>query len=209
MKGFIRKISLSVFVTIAALAMFTTVALAWGDDYSRNSYLLRGTYAFTGSGNCVFSAGGQNLFTLIQIWEGEYTFDGHGSGSFKGTFRAVDLYPGNPFGSAGPNAISKAVASWEFNYEMTDDNRFETWLKPGTYDKVYDPTGVGPTNYFDIQGDRFHGAVERDGASIVVTSGPPMIHYLCGSDPTQPPYDCPHVAEALCSESVVGLRVSQ
>jgi hypothetical protein len=196
----------AVLAMIAAITIVIAVTTASADP--RNSPLLRGTYAFTGSGNCVLHMngenGGQNLFTIIQIWEGEYTFDGHGSGSFKGTFRAVDLAPGAP----NNNAPSKAVASWEFYYEMTDHNRFETWLKPGTYDKVEDPTGIHPTNYFDIKGDRFHGALERDGASIVITSGPPMIHYLCGSDPTVSPYVCtPSGIEGICSESVVGLKV--
>ena len=195
----------AVLAMIAAITIVMAVTTALADP--RNSPLLRGTYAFTGSGNCVFSIGGDNIFTLIQIWEGEYRFDGHGSGSFAGTFRAVDLPPGNPFGGK-PNAISKAVASWEFYYEMTDHNRFETWLKPGTYDKVEDPTGIHPTNYFDIKGDRFHGALERDGASIVITSGPPMTHILCASDPSVSPHVCtPSGIEALCSESVVGLKV--
>jgi hypothetical protein len=195
MKGNTKK--LAVFVTIAAMAMFMVVATASADP--RNSQLLRGTYAFTGSGNCVLSMGGTNLFTIIQIWEGDYTFDGHGSGSFKGSFRAVDL---------SSNAISKANVSWEFNYEMTDHNRFETYLKPGTYDKVEDPAGIAPTNYFDVVG-KFYGAVEQDGASIVITSGPPMTHILC-ANPTAPTKDNPCVPsgiEALCSESVVGLRV--
>lgn len=177
--------------------MFTLVPTA--STGSSNSPLLKGTYAFTGSGNCVVSAGGVNLFTIIQIWEGDYTFDGKGSGSFKGTFRAVDL---------SSNAISKADAFWEFEYEMTDHNRFETYLKPGTFDKVEDPTGNRPPDYFDIVG-RFYGAVERDGASIVITSGPPQTHILCAPDPNPALGVCvPSGVEALCSESIVGLTVN-
>jgi hypothetical protein len=109
MKGNIKK--LAVFVMIAAMALFMGVATASADG--RNSHLLRGTYAFTGSGNCVvhITETGVNLFTLIQIWEGEYKFDGRGSGSFKGTLRAVDLNYGFP----NNNAISKAIATWEFD----------------------------------------------------------------------------------------------
>lgn len=190
---------LAVFVMTAALAMFIAVATASAGP--GGSPLLRGTYHFTGSGNCVISMTGVgNLFTIIQIWEGDYTFDGHDSGSFKGTARGVDL---------PTNAISTANASWEFNYEMTDHNLFETYLKPGTYDKVEDPSGVRPTDYFDIVG-RFKGAVEQDGASIVITSGPPMTHILCAPSSTPPSEDnlcVPSGIEALCSESVVGLRV--
>ena len=156
MKGNSKKLAL--FVIAAVVVMFMAVATASADP--RNSQLLRGTYAFTGSGNCVLSVGGVNRFTLIQIWEGEYTFDGHGSGSFKGIMRGVDLSPGAP----NNNAISKANISWEFDYEMTDHNRFQTYLKPGTYDKVEDPSGIRPTQYFDIVG-KFDGAVE---ASISV-----------------------------------------
>ncbi len=197
MKGNIKK--LTVLVIVIATAMFTLVATASAG--SNNSPLLRGTYAFTGSGNCVVSLTGVgNLFTIIQIWEGVYIFDGHGSGSFSGTFRAVDL---------SSNAISKANASWEFEYEMTDHNRFETYLKPGTFDKVEDPTGARPSDYFNIVG-RFYGAVERDGASIVITSGPPQTHILCAADPNPALGVCvPSGVEALCSESIIGLRVNE
>ncbi len=195
MKGNIKKFA--IFVTIAAIAMFSTAAMAWDNH---NWYTpIYGKYAVTGSGNCVPSSGGVNFFTLIQIWEGEYTFDGNGSGSFKGSFRAVNL---------SDNSLSKADVSWEFNYEMTGHNRFETYLKPGTYDKVSDPAGIQPDNYFDIVG-RFSGAVEQNGASIVITSGPPeVIHYLCTStDPPSKQNPCVYSIEALCSESLVGLRV--
>ncbi len=196
MKAIIKK--MLALVIIAAIGLFLAMATASAD--SSNSPLLRGTYAFTGSGNCVLSAGGTNLFTIIQIWEGVYIFDGHGSGSFSGTFRAVDL---------SSNAISKANASWEFEYEMTDHNRFETYLKPGTFDKVEDPTGVRPSDYFNIVGN-FYGAVERDGASIVITSGPPQTHILCAPDPNPALGVCvPSGIEALCSESIIGLRVNE
>jgi len=196
MKGKIKK--LSVLMIVAGLVLFMGVDTSSAG--SSNSPLLRGTYAFTGSGNCVLSAGGANLFTIIQIWEGNYTFDGKGSGSFIGTFRAVDL---------SSNAISRANASWEFEYEMTDHNRFETYLKPGTFDKVEDPTGNRPPDYFNIVG-RFYGAVERDGASIVITSGPPQTHILCAPDPNPALGDCvPSGVEALCSESVTGLQVPE
>ena len=198
MKGNSKK--LASFVVIAGILMFATVAMAGDYQWYPPIY---GKYAFTGSGNCavvlVDSQGKvlSKLSTIIQIWEGNYTFDGHDSGSFEGIFRAVDVQ--NNY------ATSMAKASWVFKYKMTDYNRFETYLKPGTYDKVEDvPASGNPPAYFDIVGDRFHGAVERDGGSIVVTSGPPMIHYLC--DPTQPL--CVHSGvEALCSESVIGLRV--
>ncbi len=202
MKSSMKK--LAVLVIVSVIALFTVVAVASADG--RNSQLLLGTYSFTGSGNCVASMGTQYFFTLIQIWEGEYTFDGHGSGTFKGTFRAVDLPPG---GLNGPNAPSKAIATWEFEYRMTDHNQFETWLKPGTLDKIYDsnnPNGP-PVDFYDIQGDTFHGAVERDGASIVVTSGPPMMHNQCKPPTEGGPLCDPTGVVAICSESVIGLRV--
>jgi type 1 fimbria pilin len=52
---------LAVIVMTAAIAMFIAVSTAAAGP--GGSHLLRGTYHFTGSGNCVISAGGTNLFT--------------------------------------------------------------------------------------------------------------------------------------------------
>jgi hypothetical protein len=197
----------AVLVMIAAIAIFMAVTTASADP--RNSHLLRGTYAFTGSGNCVVSTTGfdanynpkppeqgRSVFATMQTWEGNYTFDGHGSGSIEGSFRSVDL----------PTFIvTVADVSWEFNYEMTDHNRFQTSLKPGTYDKVLDTLGIRPPNYFDFDGIS-DGAVERDGAAIKITYGPPMKLILCIPNPETKV--CDHTpVEAFCSGSHVGLQV--
>ncbi len=204
MKAIIKK--MSVFVMITAILMFATVAMAWDDHHWYTP--IYGKYAFTGSGNCVGSTAGfdqdlkpnegATVIAIIQIWDGDYTFDGHNSGSFTGTFRAVDL---NGY------SISIANASWEFKYKMTDYNRFQTYLpqKPGFYDTVVAVTPEGPTNYFNIEGP-CDGAVERDGASIKITCAPPQKHIFC--IPNSSTGLCDNTPfELLCSESHVGLRV--
>ena len=196
---------LVVIAVIAAMAAVSPVALASAQDHAGR--MIRGTYAFTGSGHCVISTTGFDaqyqpnpgpgalVFTILQTWEGDYTFDGHGSGSLRASFHGVDL----PSFAVG----SLANVSWEFTYAMTDHNRFQTYLAPGTYDKVEDAAGIKPVNYYDIVG-AWNGVVARNGESIHITGGPPLKHILC--DPSQPP--CVRTSvEAFCSESHVGIRV--
>jgi hypothetical protein len=214
MKENFRKLVISVFVI--SMVMFMAMATASADP--RKSQLLRGKYSFTGSGNCVASAtgfddkfqpngGASPVGALMQIWEGEYTFDGKGSGSIKATFRGVDLLPLT-------YKISIADVSWKFKYEMTDHNRFITYLpdEPGYYDTVEDPAKISPSNYFNIVG-KCDGAVERDGASIKITCAPPQKHIMCIPDGFGYCVNLEDLGgppvELLCSESHVGLRVHE
>jgi len=204
MKAYIKK--LTVFVMIAAVTMFIAVAIASADDHHWKN-TIHGKYAFTGSGNCVgsttgfdenYNPKGDNVFAVMQIWEGDYIFDGHRTGSIKATFRGVDL---STYG------ISVANVSWKFKYEMTDHNRFQTYLpdEPGYYDTVEDPAGIHPPNYFNIVG-RCDGAVEGDGTLIKITCGPPQKHIFCFPNPQTGFCDNTPV-ELFCSESHVGIRV--
>ncbi len=205
MRGNIKNLTL--FVIVATIAMFIVVALASADPKDDNA--LQGQYAFTGPGNCVVSPTGfganyvpnppGDVFAANQIWEGVYTFSRDGSGSINAVVRSFDL-PG--FG------LGIADITWEFKYSMTDKNRFQTWLAPGTYDKVEWTAGSNcdsngqncATIYFDIEGT-WEGVVASDGKSISITGGPPLIHILC--DPGQPP--CVHIPfQAYCTESHVG-----
>ncbi len=214
MRGNIKiRVSL---VIIALATMFMVVATASAGP--EDSPLLRGKYSFTGSGNCVASTTGfddsfnpnpgASVFGLMQIWEGEYTFDGKGSGSIKATVRGLGLPPAN-------YNISISGVSFPFKYEMTDHNRFQTYLpdEPGYYDTAEDLSGILPTNHFNIVG-KCDGAAERDGASIKLTCGPPQKHIFCFPNPDTGL--CDNLVdfgltplEVFCSFSHVGLRVPQ
>ena len=114
MKGFIKKISVSVFVMIAALAMFAGVAMAGGDDHYRTEQSIKGEYYFAGGGACLMAPGGFN--DILQpntgelgpwnmsnfMWEGVITFKEQHKGTLSGILRIVER-PSNIWFS-GPNS---------------------------------------------------------------------------------------------------------
>ncbi len=201
---------LAVFVIVAAIAMFMAVAIASADP--KDNHALKGQYAFTGPGQCVVSPTGFGknyippqpafVFAASQIWEGVYTFERDGSGSLKAFQRAFGI----------PSlSLETANISWEFEYKMTDKDRFQTSLTPGTYDKVEWTAGPNCDQngencailYFDIVGP-CEGVVAQDGDTITMTCGQPTKLILC--DPLQDL--CTHTPfEAYCSFSHVGIRV--
>ena len=208
MKGNGKK--LAVFVIVAAMAMFMVVAMASADP--QDDHALKGQYAFSGPGQCVVSPTGFGanyipndpalVFASPQIWEGVYTFNRDGSGSLKASHRSFDI-PGF--------ALATSNISWDFEYNMTDKDRFQISTPPGSYDKVEwtagpmcDQNGCA-TFYFEIVGP-CDGVVARDGDTIIITCGQPTKLILCA--PGGPPPPCYHTLfEAYCSFSHQGIRV--
>ena len=90
MKSNIKK--LAVIMVIVATAMFMAVPTASADD-SWWKMLIRGEYAFTGSGACTLAPGGFNdnftpKFPELasmgpNFWEGVYTFNHNGKGKME------------------------------------------------------------------------------------------------------------------------------
>ncbi len=204
---------LTVFVIVAAITMFIAIPMASAD--SKINHALKGEYAFSGPGQCVVSPTGfgenyvpndpAQVFAASQIWEGVYTFNRDGSGTIRAFHRSFTL-PGL--------GLETANISWDFTYEMTDKDRFQTFLIKDTYDKVEWTSGpscveddVGevncPTLYFDVVGP-IDGVMSRDGDSVIMTCGQPTKLILCvpGVFPcVRTPF------EAYCSFSHQGFRV--
>jgi hypothetical protein len=190
MRGKIRR--LAVFVMIATIGMFMAVATASAG--SPGHYAIQGQYVFTGTGSCLVSPTGFTdyvpnnpdlAFLSMEIFEGVYTFEKDGSGTFQDVSRFVGVPPGG--------SIDIANVTWRFKYKMIDRHRFTKYLEPGTYppypqiDWIAGPNSTSPfpTNYFYVEG-ACDGVVSNNGETITITCGHPILMFtLC--DPSQPP----------------------
>jgi len=104
---------------IAAVAMFTAVAMAWDNDHKWNN-TIHGEYAFTGAGNCLIAIAGFNsslqpnngasgmwFWGPITLDGGVIKFNKDGTGSVKDVLRAYDIWsPGFPPTQPPPDARS-------------------------------------------------------------------------------------------------------
>ena len=178
------KGKIAVFVSVAAIAMFIAVSTASAHD-SWWKMLIRGEYAFSGSGACTLAPTGFNEddFTpknpeLASMgpnsWEGTYTFYLNG----KGKMDAQQCY------NEGPNAMFPyssgcALLSWEFEYEMDGAEITFTFI-PGTYALEYTAgPNVGvvppiiPTSSTEFN-QPWTGRISPDGRNLFVFCGGPF-----------------------------------
>ena len=189
MKVNIKK--LAVFVSVAAIAMFIAVSTA-SAYYSWWKMLIRGEYAFSGSGTATlawtgFDANPQDAaddFTPKDpeyaemgpnVWEGTYTFYLNG----KGKMDAQQCY------NEGPNAMFPyssgcALLSWEFEYEICGGEITFTFI-PTTYSLVYTvgpnvgalpPINTPSLTEFD---QPWTGRISPDGKNLFVFYGGPFL----------------------------------
>lgn len=192
MKGNIKK--LAVLAGIAAIAMFIAIPAASANDFWWKM-LIRGKYAFTGSGACTLAPGGFNpdftpknpTFASMgpNFWEGVYTFNYDG----KGKMETRQCY------NEGPNAMFPyssgcVLLSWEFEYKMDGAEITFTFI-PGTYYLEYiEGPNVGvippitPPNgvVFDKP---WTGRISPDGRNLFVFYGGPFKFDL----PAPPPFE--------------------
>ena len=162
MKGNAKKVA--VFVSVVAIAMFIAVPMASAHD-SWWKMLIRGEYAFTGSGACLIGGSvGPNT------WEGVYTFNYNGTGKMEALNRFVET--ANP--AVGGPAAGSANISWEFTYEMDGPDIIFTY-KDGSYRAVYleGPTKGLTLTDVDITGT-WVGRISSDGRNLFVSFGVPM-----------------------------------
>jgi hypothetical protein len=191
MEGFIRKISVSVFVMIAALAMFTTVAMAWGDGYYRMGDLIQGEYYFVGSGACLLAPLGFNgvlqpitnsektgLWNMSNLtWEGVITFKDHHTGTLSGILRQIEQP--SFFWFSGPNSdipdVGAADVSWDFKYKVGPYGRITFTYEKGTYEAkfIYGPMKSPDPLYMTITGPHY-GVISPDAKNISFTFGVPL-----------------------------------
>ena len=176
------KGKIAVFVSVAAIAMFIAVSTASAHD-SWWKMLIRGEYAFSGSGACTLAPTGFNEDNFTpkdpgtasmgpNVWEGTYTFYLNGEGKMD----ARQCY------NEGPDAMSPyssgcADISWEFKYEM-DGAEISFTFKPGTYYLKYT---AGPNDGLTINlpslseiNQPWTGRISPDGRNLFVFYGGPF-----------------------------------
>jgi hypothetical protein len=205
---------LTVFVIIAALAVFMVVATASARGLHPIHNAIKGQYAATGSSQCTsavegFEAGlltpkgnywsvGTSTFIAI------YTFNRDGSGSMEGINRIMSLPGGftpspTPGGADVPNDKPMGVVmdpySYEFTYTVTDEGLITFTVVPGTFQ-----LGGGAC------ADRIakHGVISGDGKTIVIECGPPLVlNVVLCSDPDQEPIG----PQMMCVNSAVLIKI--
>jgi hypothetical protein len=139
----------------ASICSITAVVLMWPVAATAASPNLKGQYAFSGMGACLFSGGpftpgltptvwpgfpfpnpsGNGIFSDSFSVEGVRTFNGNGTGSVKG--RSVEIV-GPP--SINPRATVNDFTA-DFTYTVDGEGGFAITLVPGTFVS----TSVAPT----------------------------------------------------------------
>jgi len=202
MKRNIKK--LVAFVMIALFVPFIMAVMASADPPAHRA--LRSQYAFTGVGQCLVALAGfdpslqaTNGLCLIDTssWEGVYTFDKHGEGTVTAIYRINEL-PCPALESASPPypiSAGSANISWKFTYTMTDDGEITFTLVPGAYSGQWTsgPNVGTPEATFAIDKVPQDGVISKDGKSIVVTCGAPLLINLLtapGGTPTGVMLNC-------------------
>ncbi len=205
MKGNIKK--LAIFVTIAAIAMFTVVAMASATD-KQWSEAIHGEYAFTGTGACLFAfLGFEQNFTPIggasmsmgpgpNFWDGVMTFKKDGEGSLSARHRYMDIPP-NP-------AAGLVDFYWEFTYTLERGKITFTEI-PASYRAEYQE---GPQKGFVLSNVAFSqaydGYLSADGKNLIVSLGVPL-----KLKPVTPIPGLPPDIEIICSGTFQGFRTDE
>lgn len=198
-------VKLGVFVMIAAIAVFVTVAtaLAGGDGRSNT---IQGKFAVTGSNACLIAFLGFDPTSLIpnvdpalsfqsaQTWEGVYTFKHSGKGSLDVIAHDVSGPP------AGAGSLS---IHWDFNYTVNHGGLITFTLVPKSYIGQW-LTGLQAPNYeyLGIK-DSWGGVISPDGNQIFVTWGAPLILDVLDSRGNPVPLG----SQAICNGSFVLFRL--
>jgi hypothetical protein len=199
-------------VLLIALSL-TFAAMAADDNAGRKT--IQGHYAVTGAGHNLVSTTGFDanfkpnpcppagnpclVFQDIQIFSGDYTFNKDGMGSFTQLNRGIDTPPGE---------YNIKVATYEFIYSKTRQQKFTYQVKPGTYVKAEFIAGgqTGQTIYFEADGF-CEGVLSEDGLNLNVSCGPPNWLLTAVDTSTTPATKLP--IQALFSQSIVGIRVHE
>lgn len=201
MKGNIKK--LAVFVMIAAIVMFTAVAMVSADD--KDFKAIHGEYGFSSGGNCVS--------TPIANWTGDFTvsdptkvsgisYNSHGIVTFeKNGTGTVDLRvwttPIPPAWAAGFVHVS-----FPFTYTINGDGEINVESVPNKFkQEILNPVTGAPTGLvFYRDHFSFTGWVSADHKTIVLASpAPEILTLLDGSlNPLQ---------KVLCHESLTCVRL--
>ena len=173
---------LGVFVMMAAIAMFTLVAMASADDRKR---VIDGDYAVTGTNSCIIALAG---FPLEQGdgWQtvqghilGIFSFHPNGTGEFRSRFAgAFQFTPETP----NPPMLFEAPFDYNFTYKVTGDGVISFHVIPC----------AGIPGFLNNDGPH-DGVISPDGQSLIVYCGTSVILTQCD------PSTCRDVGEGSCT----------
>jgi hypothetical protein len=213
MKGNTKKFA--VFAMIAAIAMFTVVAMASAKG-------IQGEYAVTGGATCIVAplgftnlvpneppaASGVSDVWAIQTgyWLGVFTFNRDGTGSLN-ALDYISLQPGSGFGIGTSPRDGSYSLQYKFTYTVTSDGVITFKLDPCTYTACsVSPTPCTSPEYLDNIPQT--GVISPDGKSLIVHCGAavtPINAYSACSDSTYSPTK-PHAALG-CNIALSGFKV--
>jgi hypothetical protein len=163
---------LTVFVIVAALAVFMVVATASARGLHPIHNAIKGKYAATGSSQCTTAFDGfdENLTPIGDNWSVGtstsltiYTFNLDGSGSMEGINRIM-YFPGGM--TDKPMGVVMDPYSYDFTYTVTDKGLITFTVVPGTFQ-------LGGGLCADAIAK--HGVISGDGKTIVIECGPPLL----------------------------------
>ena len=216
MKGNIKK--LAVVVMVAAIAMFTVVAMASADDRDRDDQQkgIRGEYALSGLGTCLFSVAGFNSnyvpLTGYPSWAGSsmgtgiWTFKRDGTGTVQGTSFALTFpfpLPSIPSASAATKAFS-----FNFNYQVNDDDTITVDMV-GPYTETT-LTGSLTGWVYTTDTNHFFGYVSADRKTITLASGNVVQTFTRGTTPPTYTGTLPAAAVyAICNTERVLIQLDE
>jgi hypothetical protein len=200
---------LTVFVIVAALAVFMVVATASARGLHPIHNAIKGKYAATGSSQCTTAFNGfEGLTPIDEYWSvgtstsiAIYTFNLDGSGSMEGINRIMALPGGmtpTPDGLGVPNDKPMGVVmdpySYDFTYTVTDEGLITFTVVAGTF-KL--PNG------FCADAIAKHGVISGDGKTIVIECGPPTLLNIVTCDEVPSPTK----AQMMCIISSVLTKI--
>lgn len=166
----------------ASFVLLAVAATVWPLAASAASPQLKGSYAFSGMGSCLYSGAPFNSDTSPNVWpgfpfshpsgngvfsstfsvQGTRTFNGDGTGSLAG--RAVEVI--------GPPSINSRVNVEDFQarftYTLDGNGGFSTQLVPGTFMS----TSVSPISGQQVQTDGIllNGLIGNNNSALSLAS---------------------------------------
>ena len=204
MKGNIEK--LSVFVMIAAIAMFMPVGMA-SADHNRN---VTGEYAFTGRVSYILTPFGFDPTTLVPNnpnsvtsnsinCQGIFTFKHDGTGRFDSTGVLLVLPP--QFSPSQFPHANKFTWSFTFTYDVADDDTITIDADENTFHVTFD-TGPG-SGVISFTADKYplSGWVSADHKTMTLGSPTTFIQTLTFQPPPIP------VQQGIPNSSYVLIRL--
>lgn len=179
---------LAVVLMIPALVLLAAAMVAAQDADWGAVHSIKGVYAVTGFSTCNATGPG--------ILEGDYTFNGNGTGSAQGFIRSLSVNTSPPPAANG----AWATFSVTFEYDVTQDGKI-TFQYPAGGNTIAIPDTDKSITW--NQGPS-HGVISPDGKTITITCGPPVSLAVQASSGTGVPGPG---FPANCVTSAVGVRL--